>query len=297
MSAVSALHKATYPLRRGAPPDASQPAIAALMEAHPREAAIHKAILTKRGTGVAAAWQKFEQFLADLGPAPDETHELRFVYADSFSYGPGLVEWVRCDAPKTCKPRPPPPTEAYSQWAQVNGRSVSYSDFVRSTGGTFKELAPVLNAQVTPDQILDQKAMAERNIRQDASWLPPQPELREAFLAAYRLWHMQVLPKFADAATPEFLFLFIAVGQLMKARDELDAIGLFSRTSNAKKQQREDQPAWKRYCELLPKAQAALASIPTYNSYSLFNELEELHPRITTAEQRFRGVPPKPAPR
>lgn len=297
MSAVSALHKATYPLRRGAPPDASQPAIAALMEAHPREAAIHKAIPTKRGTGVAAAWQKFEQFLADLGPAPDETHELRFVYADSFSYGPGLVEWVRCDAPKTCKPRPPPPTEAYSQWAQVNGRSVSYSDFVRSTGGTFKELAPVLNAQVTPDQILDQKAMAERNIRQDASWLPPQPERREAFLAAYRLWHMQVLPKFADAATPEFLFLFIAVGQLMKARDELDAIGLFSRTSNAKKQQREDQPAWKRYCELLPKAQAALASIPTYNSYSLFNELEELHPRITTAEQRFRGVPPKPAPR
>ena len=297
MSAVSALHKATYPLRRGAPPDASQPAIAALMEAHPREAAIHKAILTKRGTGVAAAWQKFEQFLADLGPAPDETHELRFVYADSFSYGPGLVEWVRCDAPKTCKPRPPPPTEAYSQWAQVNGRSVSYSDFVRSTGGTFKELAPVLNAQVTPDQILDQKAMAERNIRQDASWLPPQPERREAFLAAYLLWHMQVLPKFADAATPEFLFLFIAVGQLMKARDELDAIGLFSRTSNAKKQQREDQPAWKRYCELLPKAQAALASIPTYNSYSLFNELEELHPRITTAEQRFRGVTPKPAPR
>ncbi len=294
MSAVSALHKATYPLRRGAPPDASQPAIAALMEAHPREAAIHKAILTQRGTGVAAAWQKFEQFLADLGPAPDETHELRFVYADSFSYGPGLVEWVKCDAPKTYKPRPPPPTEAYSQWAQVNGKSVSYSDFVRSTGGTFKELAPVLNAQVTPDQILDQKAVAEKNIRQDASWLPPQAERRDAFLAAYRLWHMQVLPKFAEAATPEFLFLFIAVGQLMKARDELDAIGLFSRTSNAKKQQREDQPAWKRYCELLPKAQAALATIPTYNSYSLFNELEELHPRITVAEQRFRGVTAKP---
>ena len=125
MSAVSALHKATYPLRRGAPPDKSQQTIAALMEAHPREAAIHKAIHTKRGTGVAAAWQKFDQFLADLGPAPDETHELRFVYADSFSYGPGLVEWVKCDAPKTYKPRPPPPTEAYSQWAQVNGKSVS----------------------------------------------------------------------------------------------------------------------------------------------------------------------------
>ena len=294
MSAVSALHTATHPLRRGAPPDKSQQTIAALMEAHPREAAIHKAILTKRGTGVAAAWQKFEQFLADLGPAPDETHELRFVYADSFSYGPGLVEWVKCDAPKTYKPRPPPPTEAYSQWAQVNGKSVSYSDFVRSTGGTFKELAPVLNAQVTPDQILDQKAVAEKNIRQDASWLPPQPERRDAFLATYRQWHMQVLPKFAEAATPEFLFLFIAVGQLMKARDELDAIGLFSRTSNAKKQQREDQPAWKRYCELLPKAQAALATIPTYNSYSLFNELEELHPRITVAEQRFRGVTAKP---
>ncbi len=290
MSAVSALHKATTPLRRGAPPDSSQQTIAALMQAHPREAALHKAILTKRGTGVAAAWQKFEQFLADLGPAPDDEHELRFVYADAFVYGPGLVAWVKRDAPREFKPRPSPPTETYSQWAQVGGKPVSYSDFARAAGGTFKELAPVLNAKVTPDEILDQKATAERHIRQDASWLPPQPERREAFLAAYRLWHMQVLPKFADAATPEFLFLYIAVGQLMKARDELDAIGLFSKTSNAKRQQREDQPAWKRYCELLPKAQAALASIPTYNSYSLFNELEELHPRITAAEQRFRGV-------
>jgi len=294
MSAVSALHKATSPLRRGAPPDSAQQTIAALIKAHPLEASIHKAIITKRGTGVASSWQKFEQFLADLGPAPDAEHELRFIYADSFVYGPGLVTWVKRDAPKAYKPRPPPPTEHYSQWAQVGGKPVSYSDFVRSAGGTFKELAPVLNAQVTPDQILDQKAVAERHIRQDASWLPPQPERREAFLAAYRLWHMQVLPKFADAATPEFLFLYIAIGQLMKARDELDGIGLFAKTSNAKKQQREDQPAWKRYCELLPKAQAALSTIPTYNSYSLFNELEDLHPRITGAEQRFRGVSPKP---
>jgi hypothetical protein len=294
MSAVSALHKATSPLRRGTPPDSSQQVVAALIKAHPREAAIHKAIITKRGTGVAASWQKFEQFLADLGPAPDDDHELRFIFEDAFVYGPGLVQWTKRDAPKVYKPRPAPPTEQYSQWAEVKGKPVSYSEFVRSAGGTFKELAPVLNAQVTPDQIFDQKAMAEKHIRQDASWLPPQPERRDAFLAAYRLWHMQILPKFADAATPEFLFLFIAVGQLMKARDELDAIGLFSKTSNAKKQQREDQPAWKRYCELLPKAQAALATIPTYNSYSLFNELEELHPRITAAEKRFRGVGAKP---
>ncbi len=267
------------------------------MKAYPREAAIHKAIITKRGTGVAGSWQKFEQFLADLGPAPDDDHELRFIYADSFVYGPGLVEWVKRDAPKAYKPRPTPPTEQYSQWAQVNGKPVSYSEFVKSAGGTFKELAPVLNAQVTPDQILDQKATAERHINRDASWLPAQPERRDAFLAAYRLWHMQVLPRFADAATPEFLFLFIAIGQLMKARDDLNAIGLFSKTMNAQKQQREDQPAWKRYCELLPKAQAALATIPTYNSYSLFNELDELHPRITAAEQRFRGVTVKPGQR
>ena len=270
--------------------------IAALMQRYPREASLHRNIITKRGTGVSPAWRKFEAFLLDLGPAPGPDHDLRFVYADSFVYAPGQVTWVARHVPVVYKPRPAPMSDKeYSQYTTVNGQPVSYSSFVNSVGGTFKELAPVLNAGIAPDQILSQKDKAEKHINPEAAWLPTQPDRRDAIFAAYRLWHLQVLPKFADAATPDFLFLYIALGQIMKAKSELEAINLFSKTTNAKMQKREDQPAWKRYCELLPKAQAALASIPTYNAYSLFNDLDELHSRIVIAEQRFRGVTPKKA--
>ena len=266
----------------------------AVMQRYPREASLHRNIITKRGTGVSPAWRRFEAFLLDLGPAPGAEFDLRFVYADSFVYAPGQVQWVARNVPVAYKPRPAPLSEReYSQYTTVNGQPVTYSSFVNSACGTFKELAPVLNAGIAPDQILSQKEKAEKHINPEAPWLPLQPERREAIFAAYRLWHLQILPKFADAATPDFLFLYIALGQLMKAKGELEAINLFSKTSNAQRQKREDQPAWKRYCELIPKAQAALTSIPTYNAYSLFSDLDELHSRILVAEQRFRGVTPK----
>ena len=269
---------------------------AALMQRYPRESSLHRNIITKRGTGVSPSWRKLEQFLLDLGPAPGPEYDLRFVYADSFVYAPGQVQWVARSQPIAYKPRPAPlGDKEYSQYTTVNGQPVSYSSFANSVGGTFKELAPVLNAGVAPDQILSQKEKAEKHINLEASWLPQQPERRDALLAAYRLWHLQVHPKFADAATPDFLFLYIALGQLVKAKAELEAMNLFSKTSNARNQKREDQSAWKKYCELLPKAQAALASIPTYNAYSLFSDLDDLHSRIVAAEQRFRGVTPKKA--
>ena len=269
-----------------------------LMARFPMEAALHRAIITKRGTGIASAWRRFDQFLADVGPAPDAEHELRFVYEHSFVYGPGLVHWRPKSSPPDYKVRPLPLADReYSQYTSVNGEPVTYSQFAHSLGAQVKDIAPALNARITPDELAAHKAAMEKRIDATAAWLPAQADRREVFLAVYRMWALKVRPKFAQAATPEFLFLFIAVGQLMKARDELNAIGLFAKTMNAQKQQREDQPAWKRYCELLPKAQAALATIPTYNSYSLFNELDELHPRITAAEARFRGAGGKTAGR
>lgn len=264
--------------------------IPALIKAYPAEASIHKSLMTKRGTGVASSWRRFERFLADIGPMPGPDYELRFVYADAFSYGPGQVEWVERHKPAVYRERPAPPQAEYSQWATVGGQPVTYSNFVKSLGATFREAGPVLNAGVTPDRMVDQKSIAERNINPNASWLPPQPERREALLAAYRLWHLQVLPKFAEVATPDFLFLYIVLGQLVQARRDLEAADLFVKAVNRDRQRREDHPAWKKYCELLPKAQAALASIPTYNSYSLLTEMDDLYPRVVAAEARFRGV-------
>lgn len=261
-----------------------------LMRVYPAEASLHKSLMTKRGTGVASSWRKLEQFLADLGPMPGPDFELRFIYADAFSYGPGQVEWVQRDKPPVYRERPAPPQAEYSQWANVGGKPVTYSNFVRSIGATFKEVAPVLNAKVSPDQMLEQKSVTERNINLNAGWLPQNAEKRDALLGAYRLWHLQILPKFAEVATPDFLFLYIVLGQLVSARKSLEAMDLFAKETNRERQKREDQPAWKKYCELLPRAQTALAAIPAYRSYSLLTEMEDLYPRVVAAEARFRGV-------
>jgi hypothetical protein len=262
-----------------------------LMARYPMEAALHRNIMSKRGTGIAAAWRRFDQFLRDLGPAPDANHELRFVYDHSFVYGPGLVHWRPKDSPVEYKPRPLPLADReYSQYTNYGGKPVTYSELATSLGGEVKDIAPALNARISADELAAHKTRMEQRIDPNAAWLPPQPEKRDAFLAVYRLWSLKVRPKFAKAATPEFLFLFIAIDQLAKDKAVLVAEGLFNRTQFQGKS-REDHPAWRRYCEMMPKAQMALITIPAYAAYSLSTDLEDLQKRITDAERRFRTEP------
>ena len=265
-----------------------------LMARFPMEAALHRAIITKRGTGIASAWRRFDQFLADVGPAPDAEHELRFVYEHSFVYGPGLVHWRPKSSPPDYKVRPLPLADReYSQYTSVNGEPVTYSQFAHSLGAQVKDIAPALNARITPDELAAHKAAMEKRIDANAAWLPAQADRREVFLAVYRMWALKVRPKFAQAATPEFLFLFITIDQLVKDRNQLVAEGLFNRTQFGGKH-REDHPAWKRYCEMMPRAQMAMITIPAYNGYSLMTDLDDLQKRIADAERRFRTEPVKP---
>jgi hypothetical protein len=179
---------------------------------------------------------------------------------------------------------------AAASLAQVSwGKPVAGSGIARARGRHSRGHYLVLNAIASADPITDHKSHTESLIDLDAQWLPHQPARREAFLMFFRLWRQKVQPKFAQQATPEFLFLYIAVDQLVQDRDQLEARGLFAKTSNAQGEMREDQPAWKRYCDMLARAQTVLVAVPAFRSYSLFSELDQLKKKVSEAEHKYRG--------
>jgi hypothetical protein len=125
-------------------------------------------------------------------------------------------------------------------------------------------------------------------IDEEAGWLPADPERREAFLQVFRFWHSRVRPQYASQATPAFLYLVTALPVLIKARDELKADRLWEPKSDESQMERESHPAWKKYCEFLPRAQQASAEIKSYRTISLVSGLDDLFARVTAAEKMYR---------
>ena len=109
----------------------------------------------------------------------------------------------------------------------------------------------------------------------------------------FRIWHMQVQPQFSRAATPTFLFLYIALPVMKQCRDELMDLDLWNPLGQRAMAARDNHIAWKKYTEFMPRAQVALMEIPIYATYSLLSDLDALCERILTAEKRFREGPQK----
>jgi hypothetical protein len=125
-------------------------------------------------------------------------------------------------------------------------------------------------------------------IDENAAWLPSDPERRDVFLQVFRFWHAQVQPQYAAQATPAFLYLVTALPVLIKARDALKADNLWEPRSEQSLSRRDAHPAWKKYCEFLPRAQQATIEIKTYSNVSLTSGLDDLFARVTSAERMFR---------
>lgn len=125
-------------------------------------------------------------------------------------------------------------------------------------------------------------------IDENATWLPPEPDRKVAFLHVFRYWHKQVRPENALKATPAFLFLVIALPAMVKARDDLKRLNLWEPPGEQSRQARDQHSAWKKYCEFLPRAQQALQELDNYRHLSLLSGLDDLNARITKAEKRFR---------
>jgi hypothetical protein len=262
-----------------------------LMKRYAREASLHRNMMLRRGTSMSPNWRDLRKFLLDLGPCPSETHALGFVSDDDVTYAPGRARWMSAADVAAQEAR----------LSEVAARAVaeaSAADWRRNPKKT-----AVLPPRAAPKPAAA-AALAPPVERTDATalidltspWLPPDPERRDAFLKIYQAWHGQVLPQYTRSATPAFLFAFSALPVLKSCRDTLMGLDLWDPLTEAGHSAKEQHPAWKKYCEFLPKASAALQEIGTYSDYSIFSQLDDLIERVMKAEVRFRQGPEKRPP-
>jgi hypothetical protein len=129
-------------------------------------------------------------------------------------------------------------------------------------------------------------------IDERAVWLPQDGERRAAFFQVFRYWHSQVRPEYSSSATPAFLFLVTMLPVVAKARDDLVDMMLWEPPEGPMRDMRDVQPAWRKYCEFLPRAQHAAIEVKPYRASSLVSDLDSLMARVAVAEKGFReGAP------
>jgi hypothetical protein len=282
------------------------------------EASTHRNMLIGRGTGIAPQWREFKAFVSEVGVKPSPEHSLVLVNRYERTYGPGRAKWMtpeeqaaheiefdRLRAEKqreeqlvqhkaaATKRASTPGAPSFGQWTPMAGRQVAYTDVARKLAIPVNALSKTMPAGTTADELVKRSSAAGELINENATWLPPDPVRKHGFFEAYRIWHLQVQPQFGRAATPTFLFLYIALPVMKQCRDELMDLGLWNPLGQRALNARDTHTAWKKYTEFMPRAQVAMMEIPIYATYSLLSDLDALCERITTAEKRFREGPQK----
>jgi hypothetical protein len=277
------------------------------------EASIHRNILMSRGTGVTGTWRDFRAFLTDIGERPSPDHGLVLINRHERTYGPGRARWMTADEQAAheiefdreraekqreeqllmhqaaaMKRAKDPKAASFGQWTPMQGQQVAYSDVAKKLNIPITALSKTMADGRSADELIKRASSAGELINQDATWLPPDPKRKAGFFEAFRIWHMQVQPQFSRAATPTFLFLYIALPVMKQCRDELMDLDLWNPLGQRAMSARDGHAAWKKYCEFMPRAQVALMEIPIYATYSLLSDLDALCERILTAEKRFR---------
>ncbi|NGM52297.1 hypothetical protein G5B46_22025 [Caulobacter sp. 602-2] len=282
------------------------------------EASIHRNILMSRGTGVTGTWRDFRAFLGDIGPKPSENHVLVLINRLERTYGPGRARWMTPDEQSTheaefdrvqaekkreaqkleheaaaIRRAKAPNAPNFGQFTPMAGQQVSFTDVAKKLNIPVAALSKTMAGGRSADELVKRAASAAEVINTEASWLPPDPARKANFFEAFRIWHMQVQPQFSRAATPTFLFLYIALPVMKECRDELVDLNLWNPLGQRALTARDNHISWKKYCEFMPRAQVAMMEIPIYATYSLLSDLDALCERIVTAEKRFREGPQK----
>ncbi|ACL93785.2 hypothetical protein [Caulobacter vibrioides] len=282
------------------------------------EASTHRNILIGRGTGVAPQWRDFKTFLGEVGPRPSTDHSLVLLNRYERTYGPGRARWMTAEEQaaheaefdrlraeqmreeqlllhKAAATRraSTPGAPSFGQWTPMGGKLVTYPDVAKKLAIPVNALSKTMPPGSTADELVKRAATAADLINENATWLPPDPVRKAGFFEAYRIWHLQVQPQFGRAATPTFLFLYIALPVMKQCRDELMDLDLWNPLGQRALNARDNHPAWKKYTEFMPRAQVAMMEIPIYATYSLLSDLDALCERIVTAEKRFREGPQK----
>ncbi|MDB5459074.1 MAG: hypothetical protein JWO72_815 [Caulobacteraceae bacterium] len=261
-----------------------------LLTTYRHEASEHRRILFERGSGLCPTWQNFTKFLTDLGPAPSTDHLATRLAAGDLTYGPGKVAWIHRDRqPVLVDPlasiRQAPP-ESHSQRLIIRGTPVEHTALARLLGVPFDAMAVALRNKVSPEALLQQASIAKTLMQAETPWLAS--ERREAFLMAYRMWHMQVRPNYAAVATPAFLFIYSALPNMLKLKRSLTDLDLWDPPTVRGKNERRDHDLWRRYCEAMARVESARVDCSISRHFSLTSELQPMWDRIRAAEERYR---------
>ena len=270
-----------------------------LMAKYRYEASEHRRILMSRGSGLDPLWREFRRFLADMGPAPDTDHIVTRVIAGTLTYAPGKCAWIRRDN----QPKPLPPTEApagptFGVWTSIDGKPIEYGGLARQLGVTTESMTGAMRSGQTPESLVERAAITQslsNSAASDIGWMPQEKEKREAFLMAYRMWHMQVGSRFATSATPAFLYIYSALPGMIETRDELIGLDLWDPPTERGRQLRSQHNLWRRFCESMMKVESARTDFAIYKQYSLTHQLDDLWARVQQAEARFRAKTPASA--
>jgi hypothetical protein len=186
-----------------------------------------------------------------------------------------------------------PNAPAFGQFTPMAGKHVAYTEVAKRLAIPVAALSKTMVNGASADELVKRSGVVNELINEQATWLPPDPVRKAGFFEAYRIWHLQVQPQFARAATPTFLFLYIALPVMKQCRDELMDLDLWNPLGQRALNARDSHISWKKYTEFMPRAQVAMMEIPIYATYSLLSDLDALCERITTAEKRFREGPQK----
>jgi hypothetical protein len=261
-----------------------------LFQDYKHEAAEHRRILFERGSGLSPAWKDFRSFLSDLGPAPSTEHLATRLMAGDLTYAPGRVAWMHRSfqrAPVSPLAKFTPKSgESHSQWLSVQGVMIEFSDLARTLGVPFEAMAVALRNKVSPEQLVQQASIAETLAQAPSPWMSD--ERRAAFMAGYRMWHMQIHPQHASDATPGFLFVYGGLPNLLNIKKSLDDVGLWDPPTQKGKDDRQNHDLWRRYCENMAKIESARTEISTLKQYSLSSQVPEMWDYVKKLELRFR---------
>lgn len=298
--------------------DLNELTLPTLCRKYAHEASLHRNILMSRGTGLTGDWRDFRAFIAAIGRRPSDQHNFVLLNRNERTYGPGRARWMTADeqvaheeefdrqqAAKNreanqllhqaaaTKRAQAPNAPNFGQWTPMAGRQVSYTEVAKRLAIPVGALNKTMADGRSADELVKRSGTAQELINPDLQWLPPDPARKANFFEAFRIWHMQVQPQFARAATPTFLFLYIALPVMKECRDELVGLNLWNPLGQRAMNARDSHISWKKYCEFMPRAQVAMMEIPIYATYSLLSDLDALCERIVVAEKRFREGPQK----
>ena len=143
------------------------------------------------------------------------------------------------------------------------------------------------------EELVAQAGDAEAQVA-DLAWFSESAAHQQAFRDAYLAWRRRIPPRHKDAATPQFLYLFMLLPTMARCKATLVEDGLWDPVARQARDLRDASAVWIRFNELLPKAMVVLQGFDVYRQYSLTDQIAELSERIIKEERRFRSGAAEP---